>query len=266
MAYGKSKSVVLANSLTAKKSLGQHFLHDQEICQQIVAAITYTPNLNLLEIGPGPGAITKYILQQDAVNFKCIELDEEKVNYLHNAYPQLKGKIQLIDFLDAEPPFEEAFAIIGNFPYNISTQIVFKILDWEQQVEQVVGMFQKEVAQRFAAPHGSKTYGITSVITQCYYDITYLFEVPGSAFTPPPNVTSAVIKLVKNNNPHQIKNYKRFKTFIKAAFSQRRKTLRNALKGTVPTEKLQDEIFNLRAEQLSVARFATLYKTLFIDE
>jgi 16S rRNA (adenine1518-N6/adenine1519-N6)-dimethyltransferase len=252
------------DELTAKKALGQHFLHDEAVCQKIVDSIVYKDHLQLVEIGPGPGAITKYLVQQPNINFACIELDHEKVKFLQQTYPKLNVIHE--DFLTSKPPFQDQFSIIGNFPYNISTQIIFKVLEWQDKVPEVVGMFQKEVAQRFAAKHGNKTYGITSVMAQCYYDITYLFEVSPTAFNPPPKVQSAVIKLVRNNNPHQINNYKKFKTFIKAAFSQRRKTLRNALKSLLPVAELNNGIFDKRAEQLSVAEFAQLYKSLFEDE
>ncbi len=244
---------------TLKKQLGQHFLHDEVVCQKIVDALS--PGIdNLLEIGPGGGAITKYLMHLPVKNYLCIELDKDKIDYLHKVYPELKGRISHDDFLDAELPFTENFSIIGNFPYNISTQIIFKVLDWKDQVDEVVGMFQKEVAQRIASKHGSKSYGIMSVLVQCYYDIEYLFDVPASSFTPPPKVVSGVIKLTRNSNPYQISDEKKFKNFVKAAFNQRRKTLRNSLKSTLAPEKLQDEIFNKRAEQLSVQEFVDLFE------
>jgi 16S rRNA (adenine1518-N6/adenine1519-N6)-dimethyltransferase len=245
-----------------KKSLGQHFLHDQSICKQIVAFVD-TNQPNWLEVGPGGGAITQYLLQLPLQQFCAIEIDDEKVQHLLKTYPQLQGKLLHQDILHAPPPYPDAFNIIGNFPYNISTQIIFQVLEWRLQVHSVIGMFQKEVAIRFASKHGSKDYGITSVITQSYYDIEYLLDVPPSAFTPPPKVDSGVIRLINNNNPYQIADYKKYKTFIKAAFSQRRKTLRNALKSILPPEKLQDDLFGKRAEQLSVAQFAALYKSFY---
>jgi 16S rRNA (adenine1518-N6/adenine1519-N6)-dimethyltransferase len=260
----------ISEDITAKKSLGQHFLHDENICQQIVDAALQSDTLakgskNLLEIGPGAGAITKYLVTHTGINFKCVELDTEKINYLPKQYPSLEGNIIHADFLKIEPPFEGQFDVVGNFPYNISTQIIFKILDWQHLVPQVVGMFQKEVAVRFASKHGSKNYGITSVVTQCYYDVALIIQVPPTSFTPPPKVDSAVIILRRNNNPHKIEDYKRFKTFIKTAFSQRRKTLRNCFKGFLKPETLQAEIFNMRAEQLSVAKFAELYHNTLND-
>jgi 16S rRNA (adenine1518-N6/adenine1519-N6)-dimethyltransferase len=247
---------------TLKKQLGQHFLHDENVCQKIVESLS--PNIkNLLEIGPGGGAITKYLMHLPVDNYVCIELDKEKIDYLYKTYPSLQGKIIHDDFLDAALPFQEHFTIIGNFPYNISTQIIFKVLDWKHVVDEVVGMFQKEVAERIASKHGSKSYGIMSVLVQCFYDIDYLFDVDASSFTPPPKVTSGVIRLKRNSNPYQIKDEAKFKTFVKAAFNQRRKTLRNSLKSILPSEKLQDEIFTKRAEQLSVQQFVDLFNSLY---
>jgi 16S rRNA (adenine1518-N6/adenine1519-N6)-dimethyltransferase len=246
---------------TQKKSLGQHFLHDQEICKNIVAHVVL--DFPCVEVGPGAGALTQYLLQMPKLDLHCIEIDTEKVNYLLHYYPALQNKITNVDFLQSNPPFETPFQVIGNFPYNISTQIIFQLLEWRAQVPLIIGMFQKEVAVRFASAHGNKNYGITSVITQCFYNIEYLFDVPQNSFTPPPKVMSGVIKLSSNHNPYKIENYKQFKTFIKAAFSQRRKTLRNALKSTLQAETLQDPIFNNRAEQLSVAQFAALYHSIY---
>jgi len=243
---------------TLKKSLGQHFLHDEAMCRQIAEALSSNTN-QLLEIGPGAGALTKYLLQQPFSAYRCVELDKEKVDYLLRTYPALEGKILHDDFLTTPLPFETPFSIIGNFPYNISTQIVFKMLDWKEQVIEVVGMFQKEVAQRIASPHGNKNYGILSVLTQCYFDVDYLFDVPASSFTPPPKVVSGVIRMRHKGNPYGIGDYDKFRKFVKAAFSQRRKTLRNSLKSYLPADKLQGDIFGQRAEQLSVQAFVDLY-------
>ncbi len=243
---------------TLKKSLGQHFLHNEAICQQIVEALNPETRV-LLEIGPGAGALTKYLLQKPFSEYQCVELDKEKVDYLLRTYPALEGKIHHDDFLTAPLPFEHSFSIIGNFPYNISTQIVFKILDWKEHVEEVVGMFQKEVAQRIASPHGSKNYGILSVLTQCFYQVEYLFDVPADGFTPPPKVVSGVIRLRRIGNPYGIADYDKFRKFVKAAFSQRRKTLRNSLKSYVAADKLQGDIFGKRAEQLSLQEFVDLF-------
>ncbi|RAJ04166.1 16S rRNA (adenine1518-N6/adenine1519-N6)-dimethyltransferase [Chitinophaga skermanii] len=243
---------------TLKKSLGQHFLKDEKICQDIVAAMPVHDNMQLLEVGPGGGAITKYLLQIPGITFKAVELDTEKVEYLQKTYPAIQGKIINEDFLTAKVPYEGEFSVIGNFPYNISTQIMFRILEWKEQVPVVVGMFQKEVAQRIASGHGNKDYGILSVLFQAYYDVEYLFDVEENAFNPPPKVKSGVIRCKKLKVPYDIANEKKLFTLVKAAFNQRRKQLRNPLKGYFDKEMLQDEIFTKRAEQLSVADFVAL--------
>jgi 16S rRNA (adenine1518-N6/adenine1519-N6)-dimethyltransferase len=256
----------MTKALTLKKSLGQHFLHDELICREIIRQIDQKPDLQLLEIGPGGGALSKYLLKWKDTRYQAIEVDEEKVDFLLKTYPEIHGKILHIDFLHAPPPFEGDFTIIGNFPYNISSQILFRILDWEDQVSEMVGMFQKEVAQRVAAKEGNKTYGILSVLIQAYYTVEYLFDVPASAFNPPPKVVSGVIRLSRTGNPYQIANRKNFARLVKAGFNQRRKTLRNALKGTLPPEALKAEIFSKRAEQLSVSDFVSLYKTYLPEQ
>jgi 16S rRNA (adenine1518-N6/adenine1519-N6)-dimethyltransferase len=243
---------------TLKKSLGQHFLHDETICKKIVAALQEQSFQNLLEVGPGGGALTKYLVQLHNVNFKAVELDDEKVQFLKTAYPQLVDKLIHQSILDMEPPFAEPFTVVGNFPYNISTQIVFKILDWKEQVQSMVGMFQKEVAQRLVAPPGSKIYGVTSVLTQAYFNAEYLFEVGEHAFTPPPKVQSAVVRLLPRHETPAMKSDAKFTMLVKAAFNQRRKMLRNAVKPFFEQEVLKKPIFDRRAEQLSVADFAAL--------
>lgn len=245
---------------TLKKSLGQHFLHDENMCRKIVAQVEPVPGMQLLEIGPGGGAITKYLIELPDIDYKAIEVDEEKVVYLQKTYPVLQGKIIHQDILKADAPFEGKFSVIGNFPYNISSPILFKVLEWEPQVTEVVGMFQKEVAQRVASGPKSKDYGILSVLMQAFFKVEYLFDVHENCFTPPPKVKSGVIKLVNTGNPYGITNKKRFIQLVKAAFNQRRKTLRNALRGTLPPEALGDKIFDLRAEQLSVEQFVALHK------
>jgi 16S rRNA (adenine1518-N6/adenine1519-N6)-dimethyltransferase len=242
---------------TLKKSLGQHFLRDENMCRQIVEALQVQEGMQLLEVGPGAGAITKYLLELP-VQFKAVELDTEKVQYLEQTYPAIRGKLVNENFLDMQPPYEGQFSIIGNFPYNISSQIMFRVLDWKQQVPQVVGMFQKEVAQRIAASHGNKEYGILSVLLQVYYKIDYLFEVHENCFNPPPKVKSAVIRLTRLERPYEVKNEKKFKLLVKTAFGQRRKQLRNPLKGHFNKEYLQQPIFTKRAEELSVADFVAL--------
>lgn len=246
-----------------KKSLGQHFLHDEQVCQQIVAQIPDRDGLQLVEVGPGGGAITKYIIDLPHVQYKAIEVDTEKVTYLKETYPVLKDKISEQDILKAEIPFEGHFSVIGNFPYNISSQILFKVLDWEERVDEVIGMFQKEVAQRVCSESGSKVYGILSVLLQAFFDIEYLFDVHEKSFTPPPKVKSGVIKMVNSQNPYDITDRKRFKTLVKTAFGQRRKTLRNALKPILDKEALQDPVFDKRAEQLTVADFVDLQKKYY---
>ncbi len=212
----------------------------------------------LLEIGPGAGAITKYLMHLSNVNFKAIELDDEKVNYLQHTYPQLTGKIIHQSFLDAAPPFEGVFHIVGNFPYNISSQILFHILEWKDQVPVITGMFQKEVALRVAAKEGSKIYGIISVLIQAYYDVEYLFDVHENSFNPPPKVKSGVIRLTRNAATPAMKSEAHFFRLVKTAFNQRRKMLRNGVKGMFEESFLKEELFSKRAEQLSVAQFAAL--------
>ncbi len=243
---------------TLKKSLGQHFLTDENICRKIVESLPVTEGQQVLEVGPGGGAITKYLLQIPDIHFKAIELDTEKVQYLEKTYPAIQGKLINVSILDAELPFEGPFRLIGNFPYNISTQIMFKVLDWRQQVDVIVGMFQKEVAQRLAAPHGNKDYGILSVLLQAYYKIEYLFEVHENCFNPPPKVKSAVIRLTRLEQPADVASERKFKVLVKTAFGQRRKQLRNPLKPLFTKETLQDPIFSKRAEELTVADFAAL--------
>lgn len=246
---------------TLKKSLGQHFLHDENVCKKIVSMLTHTQGMQLAEVGPGGGALTKYLLAWDDIHYKAIEVDDDKVAYLHHTYPELKGKIIHEDILKTAAPFHTVFSIIGNFPYNISSPILFRVLEWEPQVEEVIGMFQKEVAQRIAEGPGSKMYGILSVLMQAFFKVEYLFDVGEQCFTPPPKVKSGVLRLSNIGNPHGIANKKKFINFVKAAFNQRRKTLRNALKGTLPPEGLQHELMSKRAEQLSVAEFVGLYNS-----
>jgi 16S rRNA (adenine1518-N6/adenine1519-N6)-dimethyltransferase len=241
-----------------KKSLGQHFLINESICVAIVNAILHENPLNLVEVGPGGGAITKYFLQKENINFIAIELDNDKVQYLQKKYPTIKGKLINQSILEIEKPFALNFSVVGNFPYNISTEILFKMLEWRAHVDCIVGMFQKEVAQRVAAKEGSKIYGVTSVLLQTYFSVEYLFDVPENAFKPPPKVKSGVIKLKPLTNPVDIKSYEKLSTLVKTAFNQRRKTLRNAVKSLFETSNLEDEIFNKRAEQLSVQDFAML--------
>jgi 16S rRNA (adenine1518-N6/adenine1519-N6)-dimethyltransferase len=243
---------------TLKKSLGQHFLKDEDVCRRIVAALEQNPFGQLLEVGPGGGALTKYLLQLRGIDFKCVEVDDEKVQYLQQTYSALKDKIIHQSFLDMEKPFETAFTVVGNFPYNISSQIVFKVLDWKADVQCMIGMFQKEVAQRIVAKEGSKTYGVISVLVQAFFRAEYLFEVDEDAFTPPPKVKSAVIRLLPVQRATEMKSERHFFLLVKTAFNQRRKTLRNAVRGLFDPPVLEEEIFNKRAEQLDIGAFAAL--------
>jgi 16S rRNA (adenine1518-N6/adenine1519-N6)-dimethyltransferase len=248
-----------------KKSLGQHFLKDENISKKIVASLQAHPFHQLVEVGPGAGALTKYLLQLP-VDFKAVEVDDEKVEYLLGKYPSIEGKIIHESILDIDPPFTSPFTIIGNFPYNISSQIVFKVLEWKSLVVTMIGMFQKEVAQRIVAPPGSKTYGVLSVLTQAFFKAEYLFEVSEHAFNPPPKVKSAVIRLTPTENKLSMKSEGKFFLLVKTAFNQRRKTLRNAVKPLFDEGTLVDQIFNQRAEQLSPAQFAELTHKMKIQE
>lgn len=243
---------------TLKKSLGQHFLKDESIIQKIIQALRQEHFSNLLEVGPGGGALTKYLLDIPNIHFKAVELDAEKVAFLVKNYPSIKDKIIHENFLDISPPFTEEFTIIGNFPYNISTQILFKILEWRNEVPCVVAMFQKEVAQRAASKEGSKVYGVLSALVQAYYSVEYLFDVGNESFTPPPKVESGVIKLIRKKEVLPVKSDRAYWVLVKTAFNQRRKTLRNAVKSLFAPEVLQDKIFDKRAETLSIEDFAKL--------
>lgn len=243
---------------TLKKSLGQHFLKDESVIVRIVEALKKDACKQLLEVGPGAGALTKELILLPGVSFKAVELDEEKVTYLKKKYPVLQEKIISSSFLDIQVPFKGNFTVIGNFPYNISTQILFKILEWKEQVPVVIGMFQKEVAERAAAQSGSKTYGVLSALIQAYYEVEYLFDVPPECFNPPPQVMSGVIRLVRKREPLAYKSEKLYWLVVKTAFNQRRKTLRNALKSLFTKEVLAQELFNKRAEELSIDDFAQL--------
>ena len=247
---------------TLKKSLGQHFLKDENISRKIVDELQQTiissQINNVVEVGPGAGAITKYILQLNGIDFKAVELDDEKVNYLEHTFPVIKGKIIHKSFLDVDIPYTEPFLVIGNFPYNISTQIVFKVLEWKNLVPVMIGMFQKEVAQRIASKPGNKVYGIMSVLTQAFYDVEYLFDVYPACFNPPPKVMSGVIKIRRRNEKMKMKSERSFFVLVKAAFNQRRKTLRKATRSLFSDDVLKEEIFNKRAEQLSIDDFAAL--------
>lgn len=246
----------------AKKNLGQHFLTDLSVAQRIADTLLDYRETPVLEIGPGMGVLTQYLIA-DGHDLKVVELDTESVEYLNEHYPELDGRIISADFLKlnlTEIFGDREFCVIGNYPYNISSQILFKILDYKDQVPCCSGMFQREVAQRVAAPPGAKTYGILSVLLQAWYDIEYLFTVPEHVFNPPPKVKSGVIKLTRNSVTDLGCDEKLFKTVVKTSFGQRRKTLRNSLRSMVQNdaEVLQNPIFAMRPEQLSVAQFIEL--------
>ena len=243
---------------TLKKSLGQHFLKDENICRKIVSALQQHLFTQLVEVGPGGGALTKYLLQIDKIDFKAVELDDEKIAYLKKTFPQIEGKVIHQSFLDIDKPFSGKFTVIGNFPYNISSQILFKILEWKDNVDCMVGMFQKEMAQRVASKEGSKVYGVISVLVQAFFQVEYLFDVQEKCFQPPPKVKSGVIRLTPKVDKLAMKSEKDFFLLVKTAFNQRRKTLRNAVKDLFDAIILEDELFTKRAEQLSVEQFAAL--------
>jgi 16S rRNA (adenine1518-N6/adenine1519-N6)-dimethyltransferase len=255
-------------AVKAKKHLGQHFLKDESIAAAIADTLNLKGYNDILEIGPGMGVLTKYLLQKE-INTYVIEIDTESVAYLNENYPKLKDKIISKDFLryNSNEIFEgKQFAIIGNFPYNISTQIVFKCLEMRNQVPEFAGMFQKEVAERICEKKGTKAYGILSVLVQAFYDAEYLFTVDETVFIPPPKVKSGVLRLRRKENYSLPCGEKLFFTVVKTAFQQRRKTLRNSLKTLNLSDILrEDEVFNLRPEQLSVAQFIELTQKIEAD-
>lgn len=278
----------------AKKALGQHFLTDQNIAKSIVAALQMpaaggkavasegkvnadvTP-MKVLEIGPGMGVLSQYLLQRQDVDLRMIEIDDESVEYLESHFPQAHGRVIFGDFLklDIDGLFPEEFHVIGNFPYNISSQIFFRIIDYRNRIPQTVCMIQKEVAERIAEKPGSKTYGILSVLLQAWYDIEYLFTVGSGAFAPPPKVQSAVIRLTRNGRTSLGCDENAFKNIVKTAFGQRRKTLRNSLKPIIAAKATKEgwntealtsftsaPVFELRPERLSVEDFIGLTNLL----
>ncbi|WP_339700485.1 16S rRNA (adenine(1518)-N(6)/adenine(1519)-N(6))-dimethyltransferase RsmA [Algoriphagus aquimarinus] len=249
----------------AKKHLGQHFLTDLSIAEQIAQAVKgHNEVSKVLEIGPGMGVLTDFLLKGN-LDLYLIDIDKESIAYLHKKYPELGEKIIEGDFLKMhlQEAFPDKFAIVGNFPYNISSQIFFKVLDVKDQVTEVVCMLQKEVAERIASPKGNKDYGILSVLLQAYYDIEYLFTVPPHVFDPPPRVNSGVIRLTRNTTEKLDCNEKLFKQVVKAGFGNRRKTLRNCMKPfNLPEEFNSNPILDLRAEQLDVAEFIFLTQTI----
>ena len=246
----------------AKKHLGQHFLKDEEIALRIVKRLTNRAGYKkVLEVGPGMGVLTKYLLQDTTFETHVIDIDRESISFLQEKYPQLGDRIILGDFLEIDfaKYFSEPFAVIGNYPYNISTQILFKVYDNREQVPEVVGMFQKEVAERIASKPGNKTYGIISVLLQSYYDIEYLFTVDEHVFDPPPKVKSGVIRLTRNSTTKLDCDEALFVRVVKAGFGQRRKMLRNGLKQFKFKEDfISNRFLTERAERLSVNDFVEL--------
>lgn len=254
-----------SDKVRPKKSLGQHFLHDQQVARKIVDGLKLdNDHRRVLEIGPGMGVLTRYLTEMD-LDLKVVEIDRDSVKYLHDHYPVLRERIIAGDFLalNLAEVFTDRFSVIGNFPYNISSQIFFKVLEHRDQVDQVVCMLQKEVADRIAAPHGSKTYGILSVLLQAYYDIQFLFKVSPGVFTPPPKVMSGVIRLRRNGVARLACDERLFVQVVKQGFNNRRKTLRNALKNLILAPAVSAlPLLDKRAEQLPVSDFIELTRLI----
>lgn len=257
------------NQLRPKKWLGQHFLNDQHIAAKIANALTYHNDYgNLVEVGPGMGILSGYLLNHAKAQSWFFDLDSDSVDYLRQKYPDNTDFIHMQDFLTFNPQdfFQTSFGVIGNFPYNISSQILFKVLEHRSLVEEVVGMLQKEVAERITSPPGNKTYGILSVFLQAFYSTEYLFTVEPEVFTPPPKVRSGVIRLVRNEVERLNCNETLFFKVVKQGFQNRRKTLRNALKPLNLTDDLKsDPVLDRRAETLSVAEFEDLTNKIEIS-
>jgi len=255
-------------SVRAKKHLGQHFLTDENIAEKIANTLTFQGYKNVLEIGPGMGMLTKYLVKKP-IEIVAMDLDSDSITYLIENYPNENLQILEADFLksDGADIFgDEEYAITGNFPYNISTQIVFKAIENRNQVPEFSGMFQKEVAQRICAKEGNKTYGIISVLTQAFFDAEYLFTVKPEVFNPPPKVDSGVLRLTRKENHELPCDEKLFFKVVKTGFQQRRKTLRNSLKSLNLSDKLkEDSIFGQRPEQLTVAQFISLTQKIAHD-
>lgn len=248
----------------AKKHLGQHFLMDQQIAKKIVDSVDYESCSNVVEIGAGMGVLTQYVFEKPNLDFYIVELDNESVEYLEANFLSKRFALLNLDFLalDLAKEFPADITVLGNFPYNISSQIMFKVLENRQQVSQVVGMFQKEVAQRFAAKPGSKQYGIISVLLQAFYEVEYLFTVGPNVFNPPPKVDSGVIRFVRNSTVSLPCDEEAFFKLVKLGFNQRRKKLSNSLK-PVLQDKLDHPLMDKRPEQLSVAEFVELTNLIY---
>lgn len=250
------------NSVRAKKHLGQHFLNDKNAAKRIADALNPALGFTqVLEVGPGMGVLSDFLLQKEEYDTFLIDIDDESIEFLQDKYPQLGPRLIHGDFLnlDFSQYFGDKMAVIGNYPYNISSQILFKILEERDRVVQMAGMFQKEVAERCVAKPGSKEYGILSVFLQAYYNVEYLFTVKAGAFNPPPKVLSGVMRMTRNTVSQLDCDEKLFWKVVKAGFNQRRKTLRNALSAVVHKDKMSDNpLYELRAERLTVADFVTL--------
>ena len=249
----------------AKKNFGQHFLKDENIANRVSETLNDFPSLPVLEVGAGTGMLTKHLLKRD-IDLKVVEIDIESITYLKEHFPELEGKIIQEDFLkmNLNDYYDKEFCVIGNFPYNISSQIFFKVLDNKDSIPFCSGMIQKEVAERMAAPPGNKTYGILSILLQVWYDIEYLFTVHENAFIPPPKVKSAVVKLTRNNRVKLNCNEKLFKKVVKTSFNQRRKMLRNSIKSLLSEKSSlpDDPLLTKRPEQLSIEQFEQLTNML----
>lgn len=254
----------MGHEVRAKKHLGQHFLNDETIARQIVdALLEKDAESPLIEIGPGTGVLTQHLIQLP--RFYALDVDEESVQFLKQKYPEHSAKVLFRDFLecDLNALAGPRFNVIGNFPYNISSQIMFKVLEHKNQIPFVVGMFQKEVAERLAEKPGSKVYGILSVLLQAFYDIEYLFTVHENVFTPPPKVKSAVIRLQRNSRMTLPCDEVLFKQVVKTTFNQRRKTIRNSIRGLFNHNEVRHPLLDKRPEQLSVEQFVEL--TLLVE-
>ena len=253
----------MMKKVRAKKSLGQHFLTDMEVARRIAATLDDWRGIPVIEVGPGMGVLSQFLLEAGH-DLTVVELDRDSVAFLHEHFPQLAGKIVEHDFLKLDLTAvggDGRFCVIGNYPYNISSQILFHVLDYKDQVTCCSGMFQREVAQRVAAAPGSKTYGIVSVLLQAWYDVEYLFTVDEHVFNPPPKVKSGVIRLIRNNVTDLGCDERLFRMVVKTSFGQRRKTLRNSLRGLLPPDalpSLENPVFKQRPEQLGVSQFIEL--------
>ena len=250
-------------NVRAKKHLGQHFLKDKAICKKIADQFKHHEGINtVIEIGPGMGALTEFLIQDKATELYVMDVDQESIDYLNRTYKEELGdRIIFGDFLKMDPlklVGDRPFAVVGNFPYNISSQILFRCIDYKDHVPEIMGMFQKEVAQRVAEKPGTKTYGILSVLLQAYYDIEYCFTVDENAFNPPPKVKSGVIRCTRNGRKSLPCNEKLFKQVVKMSFNQRRKTIRNSIKALLPETYEENPMLQLRPERLGVEEFIEL--------